>query len=143
VNELVGEITAASLEQAQGLEQINRAMSHVDAVTQKNAAGAEENASAATNMKVESAHLQKIVEALDELVKGGGKGSAKEEVYTTPTTSYHSQRSAGGRAHVSGGSSRSKQIFNQSSNSFKMDSTASRQDPSKILPLDENDFEDF
>jgi methyl-accepting chemotaxis protein len=143
VNELVGEITAASLEQAQGLEQINRAMTHVDAVTQKNAAGAEENASAATNMKVESAHLQKIVEALDELVKGGGESSAQEEVYTTPPAAYNRQRTAPGRAPVSGRSGGSKQMFNQSSNSFKMDSTASRQDPSKILPLDENEFEDF
>lgn len=71
VNELVSEITAASLEQSQGLEQINRAMGHVDGVTQKNAAGAEENASAASNLKAESEHLQVIVESLNSLVRGG------------------------------------------------------------------------
>ena len=68
VNELVGEITAASMEQSQGLDQINRAMSHVDGVTQKNAAGAEENASAAANLRVEAEHLEDIVDNLTELV---------------------------------------------------------------------------
>jgi methyl-accepting chemotaxis protein len=143
VNELVGEITAASLEQAQGLEQINRAMTHVDAVTQKNAAGAEENASAATNMKVESAHLQKIVEALDEIVNGGGSGDL-ESGTDDAGTSTAQLRSATRKARMaSAPSTGSKQMFNHSSNSFKMDNTASRQDPSKVLPLDENEFEDF
>ena len=38
---LVGEIAAASAEQAQGVDQINRAVSGMDQVVQKNAASAE------------------------------------------------------------------------------------------------------
>jgi len=40
---LVGEIAAASAEQAQGVDQINRAVSGMDQVVQKNAASAEES----------------------------------------------------------------------------------------------------
>jgi len=43
--ELIGEITAASNEQAQGIEQINKAVAEMDKVTQQNAAAAEELAS--------------------------------------------------------------------------------------------------
>jgi methyl-accepting chemotaxis protein len=45
VRELVGEIAAASQEQAQGIEQVNQAVSEMNRVTQQNAAGAEELAS--------------------------------------------------------------------------------------------------
>lgn len=45
VGELVGEIAFASNEQAQGIEQINAAVSEMDQVTQQNAATAEESAS--------------------------------------------------------------------------------------------------
>lgn len=143
VNELVGEITAASLEQSQGLEQINRAMSHVDAVTQKNAAGAEENASAATNMKVESSHLQRIVEALDDLVNGGSGSGDSDSVDQPVVKQAQKSRQSSGRAKSNGSSLNKQPAFNQSSNSFKLDNSGTRTDPSKVLPLDENEFEDF
>ena len=44
VGELVGEIAAASGEQAQGIEQVNRAVTEMDKVVQQNAATAEESA---------------------------------------------------------------------------------------------------
>jgi methyl-accepting chemotaxis protein len=47
VGELVGEISAASNEQAQGVEQINKAITEMDKVVQNNAGSAEESASAA------------------------------------------------------------------------------------------------
>src|SRR5512140_2025943 len=46
MGELIGEITAASGEQAQGIEQISKAVSEMDKVVQVNAANAEESASA-------------------------------------------------------------------------------------------------
>lgn len=149
VNELVGEITAASLEQSQGLEQINRAMSHVDSVTQKNAAGSEENASAAANMKVESVHLQRIVEALGDLVNGAGQDGVighpddyKEGIDPREADRKRRRAAMMNQAAMKSGGQKAPS-FNKSSNSFKMDSNATRQDPSKVLPLDENEFEDF
>ena len=45
----MGEISAASAEQAQGIDQVNTAVSQMDKVTQQNAANAEESASASKN----------------------------------------------------------------------------------------------
>jgi methyl-accepting chemotaxis protein len=51
VRELVGEIAAASKEQAQGIEQVNQAVAEMNHVTQQNAAGAEELASIMATFK--------------------------------------------------------------------------------------------
>ena len=47
VTDIMGEIAAASAEQADGIEQVNRAVSQMDEVTQQNAALVEEAAAAA------------------------------------------------------------------------------------------------
>ena len=44
VADLVSEIAAASREQAQGIDQVNKAVTEMDKVTQQNAANAEESA---------------------------------------------------------------------------------------------------
>ncbi|NLI80796.1 MAG: hypothetical protein GX443_03810 [Deltaproteobacteria bacterium] len=68
VGELVSEIAAASREQAQGIDQINRAVSEMDKVTQSNAASAEESASAAEAMRSQAEGLLKYVGELEGLV---------------------------------------------------------------------------
>jgi methyl-accepting chemotaxis protein len=52
VMQLMGEISAASLEQSQGIDQINKAVSEMNRVTQQNAASAEELASAMAIFRV-------------------------------------------------------------------------------------------
>ncbi|MFY2610314.1 methyl-accepting chemotaxis protein [Achromobacter ruhlandii] len=51
VTDIMGEIAAASQEQASGIEQVNRAVSQMDEVTQQNAALVEEAAAAAGSMQ--------------------------------------------------------------------------------------------
>ena len=60
-NDLVGEIAAASSEQAQGVSQINIGLSQVDQVTQQNTANAEETASAAEELSSQAMHLQGLI----------------------------------------------------------------------------------
>ncbi len=76
VVELFGEIAEASREQAQGLEQINKAVTAMDRVVQQVAANAEESASAAEEMTVQSAEMKDAVGGIVYLVKGdrGGRG---------------------------------------------------------------------
>ncbi|MBI4799427.1 MAG: cache domain-containing protein, partial [Desulfarculus sp.] len=57
VDDLINEIAAASGEQAQGIEQISRAMADMDKVTQQNAAGAEQTAAAAEEMSAQTGHV--------------------------------------------------------------------------------------
>jgi methyl-accepting chemotaxis protein len=59
--DLVQEVAAASNEQSSGVAQINRAMSQVDQVTQRNAAAAEELASTAEEMASQAEGLEQLV----------------------------------------------------------------------------------
>jgi methyl-accepting chemotaxis protein len=68
MDERVGEISTASVEQSQGIEQINRAVSNMDKVTQVNAASAEESASSAQELSARSAELHDLVAGLRRLV---------------------------------------------------------------------------
>jgi len=61
VTDIMGEISVASHEQENGIEQINQAVSEMDAVTQQNAALVEEAAAAAQSLKEQSAHLAETV----------------------------------------------------------------------------------
>lgn len=58
---LVQEVAAASREQASGVLQINRAMSQVDQVTQRNAGAAEELAATAEELSGQAETLQRLV----------------------------------------------------------------------------------
>ncbi|MHB8842727.1 MAG: methyl-accepting chemotaxis protein, partial [Candidatus Aquicultor sp.] len=57
---LVGEIAAASNEQARGIEQINKAVMEMDRVIQKNASSAEESASASEEMNAQAEHMKQF-----------------------------------------------------------------------------------
>jgi len=70
VGELVGEITAASQEQAQGIEQINKAIGEMDKVVQQNAATAEESASASEDLSAQAEQMDAFVKEL--LIFAGG-----------------------------------------------------------------------
>jgi methyl-accepting chemotaxis protein len=61
VTDIMGEITAASHEQTQGIEQINQAITQMDQVTQQNAALVEEAAAAAASLQEQAGGLAKIV----------------------------------------------------------------------------------
>jgi methyl-accepting chemotaxis protein len=59
--ELVQEVTSASREQASGVNQINKAMTQVDQVTQRNASSAEELSSTAEEMASQSESLAQLM----------------------------------------------------------------------------------
>ena len=69
---LMGEIAAASREQASGVEQINLGVTEMDSVTQKNAATAEEAASAAEELNGQAGQMTEMVEVLIAMVRGRG-----------------------------------------------------------------------
>jgi len=69
-SELVGEITAASQEQAQGIEQINKAVSEMDKVVQQTAANSEETAAASEEMSAQAGQMKHFVGELKTLVDG-------------------------------------------------------------------------
>lgn len=70
VTDLVDGITKASEEQAQGVDQVNTAVSQMDKVTQQNAAGAEESAAAAEELSAQALAVKGMVNELTALVRG-------------------------------------------------------------------------
>ncbi|HKO86881.1 MAG TPA: methyl-accepting chemotaxis protein, partial [Burkholderiales bacterium] len=61
VADIMAEITAASMEQSSGIEQVNEAITQMDQVTQQNAALVEEAAAAAESMKMQAKGLSEAV----------------------------------------------------------------------------------
>ncbi|MBW9335744.1 hypothetical protein FEE59_19715 [Herbaspirillum sp. RU 5E] len=61
VADVVAEISAASREQSAGIEEVNRAITQMDQVTQQNAALVEEAAAAAASMQDQAAQLAQLV----------------------------------------------------------------------------------
>lgn len=63
VTDIMGEISAASHEQSQGIEQVNQAVSQIDEITQQNAALVEEAAAASESMREQAEQLSCAVGA--------------------------------------------------------------------------------
>ncbi len=70
VAELLDGISVASDEQALGVSQINKAVTEMDSITQANAAGSEQSASAAEQLSAQARLLKGIVDKLAMLVNG-------------------------------------------------------------------------
>jgi methyl-accepting chemotaxis protein len=72
VKTLVDEVNVGSEEQAKGLEQIGKAVSQMEQLTQTTAANAEESASAAEELTAQSESLREVVGQLAKMVGTGG-----------------------------------------------------------------------
>jgi methyl-accepting chemotaxis protein len=59
--DLVQEVAAASREQASGISQVNKAIGHMDQVTQRNAAAGEQLASTAEEVASQAESLQQLI----------------------------------------------------------------------------------
>lgn len=71
VTDLIDQITVAAKEQAEGVEQVNRAVAEMDKVTQQTAATAEESASTASELNAQAEELTMASESLQAIVEGG------------------------------------------------------------------------
>lgn len=77
-SELVKEISAASNEQAKGVEEVNNAVAQLDQVTQSNAAAAEESAASAEELLSQSRTIQSVVTELSGIIFGSKKSERLE-----------------------------------------------------------------
>ncbi|WNG61615.1 methyl-accepting chemotaxis protein [Archangium gephyra] len=92
--DLVQEVVAASVEQASGVTQMNKAMQHVDQVTQRNASASEELASTAEEVSSQA-------EALRQLVSFFRVAEGSERAWH-PVSRPPSPRHSVGAAHTAG-----------------------------------------
>tara|TARA_R110000822_G_scaffold209083_8_gene344956 strand:+ start:2059 stop:5097 length:3039 start_codon:yes stop_codon:yes gene_type:complete len=85
VTDIMGEITAASLEQSQGIEQVNQTITSMDEVTQQNAALVEEASAAARSLEDQVAGLSEQVGSFRLAGDGGMSPPPSSKVTTLPT----------------------------------------------------------
>nr|WP_315213515.1 methyl-accepting chemotaxis protein [uncultured Duganella sp.] len=80
VTEIMSEITSAGREQEAGIEQINQAVTEMDAVTQQNAALVEEAAAATAALEEQAAQLAKVVSVFKL------EGGSSQHAISAPTS---------------------------------------------------------
>jgi len=99
--ELVQEVAAASREQATGISQVNKAIGHMDQVTQRNAAAGEELASTAEEVASQAQSLQRMI-SFFIISKADRDGGPRTPVGDSPSQSNGADMPAGSlRALVS------------------------------------------
>jgi methyl-accepting chemotaxis protein len=94
VDELIAEIAVASQEQSQGIDQVSRAVSDMDQVTQANAATAEETSAAANELSGQAAQLKGIITELTHMVSGPGNTETPVDTASAPVPAYTVQATA-------------------------------------------------
>ncbi len=91
VGNLINEISTASSEQSGGIEQVCKAVQHMDQVTQQNAANAEETASASEEMSAQAQQMMEQIGILSAQVGGNDavtsqthRGDVRQETHNKP-----------------------------------------------------------
>lgn len=143
VAQLVGEIAAASSEQAQGVEQVNLAVSEMDKVTQQNAANAEESASASAEMNSQAEHMKVYMSQLEALVGRSSDGNT-EPTKIEKTYDLRPPRSAHPEKRARRGNGKDHETAPQVARRKALPVHAAQEvRPEQVIPLEEKDFKDF
>lgn len=138
VGNLIGEIAAASQEQAQGVSQISKAIAEMDKVVQRNAANAEESASAAEELNAQAIGMKEHVGELVALVKGGGGAPAYADAQSPEIVERR------GKTLPLPATAKHSGLPGASGKNRKTPSGARIVKPGEIIPMDEKDeFKDF
>ena len=134
MTQLIGEVSAASEEQAQGIGQVNSAVSQMDEVTQSSAANAEESASASEELSTQAEELNNMVNILSSMVSknGNSNGNSKTNRKLKPKPAYAlAEKSHSRKSNIQG--------IAKNTNVKKTKVVA----PDDIIPLDDDDFDEF
>jgi methyl-accepting chemotaxis protein len=93
IGELIAEISAASGEQANGIEQISKSVNEVDRVVQANSAGADHAASDSEKLSAQARQMKGFLADLLELIDGnGGRTFGKAAVSSGSRRELHATR---------------------------------------------------
>ncbi|MDX9787776.1 MAG: methyl-accepting chemotaxis protein [Desulfobacterales bacterium] len=136
ISHLIDEISEASQEQAQGIHQVNLAITEMDKASQKNAANSEESAASSGQMSAQALQIKGFVNDLILVVEGGS---------SVNTEKADNQKSAGRlaqKAHNLPPVRKSK--LQKDAKPGKRIATKSKEvRPEQVIPFDDDDFSDF
>jgi len=138
--ELVGQISAASAEQSQGIEQINKAVSEMDKVVQQNAGNAEESASASEEMNSQAKRMKNLVEDLVTVV--GARSSRRAKRFSHQSKKKEKYDDGLLDVHV-GKPVNVKSASKINSNGSMHPRSGGSARPNKLIPFDEEKLMNF
>ncbi len=139
VNTLIAEITAASKEQAQGVEQVNTAVAEMDKVVQQNASDSEESASAAEELSSQAGELERMVQELTAIVGSSDQTQSKNQDAFRPQTTMQARDKKQGQGYRQKTGSRAE----NSAKAIPGQARDRSKRPEQLIPLDKDDFKDF
>ena len=141
VAEIIAEVAAASSEQSQGIEQVNKAVANMNSVTQQNAANSEESASAAEELSSQASELSNMVGTFKLSASGGGalrrpsapraSGAGAPRLAPKPHTAAIADKRSGG------GGAPAKLLAKAPAKTGKAVT------PEEVIPLDDEDLDGF
>lgn len=151
VTQLIGEIAAASNEQAQGISQISKAVAEMDKVVQQNAANAEESASASEELNAQAMTMKELVGELTMLVKMENRPPLSQNRSRNrafhgagfPVPSGYAGKPASGLHALSGSKSTSKPLALTGKSGKIAKTDAKIVNPEQVIPMGDEDFKDF
>jgi len=142
VGDIIGEIAAASKEEALGIQHINKGLSQVDQVTQQNTATAEESAAASEELSAQAVELKGMLEKFK--LKNSGAGTTVNAYIKKPQAGKNFEEKTA-----------IKQIQQQQASAKKPEGNGANKkpavsggspgkiNPADIISLDDNEFGKF
>lgn len=129
---LIDDVNSGSKDEAEGIEQISLAINQMEQVTQRNAASAEEGASASQELSAQAESMQIVVERLHILISGVPQTAKLAHPYGTSDVGYTQVANASPK-------------FQKSSilTIPRMNTALKETFPKESFPMDEKDFVDF
>ncbi len=91
LNAMVNEIATASREQTSGIEEVNKAVSQLESVTQETASSSQQSNESAAALKTQSETLYAVVGELGDIINGSGQVKTQGVVVPMRTSSRRSE----------------------------------------------------
>jgi len=145
VTQLIAEVAAASNEQAQGIDQVNTAVSQMDKVTQSNAANAEESASASEELPGQAQELNAMVDTLVAIVGGAGSanGNGNGRMHAAHGPVGRTDHALTNRVHTMLHQDKAPAARARVPAKARAASERATAKPDQVIPLDDKELADF
>lgn len=148
-SDLIAEIAAASREQAEGINQVTKAVTQMDQVTQQNSAFSEETASASEELSSQAEGLKDLVDRLAEIVGGSAAAAAGHVVHKTVRARTVGRAAAPGKARVSTNvhnllnTGAGQRVAPAGKGGVVQEMAAKMVSPKDVIPMEDEEFKEF
>jgi methyl-accepting chemotaxis protein len=142
MGELVGEVAAASSEQAQGIDQVNKAVAEMDKVVQQNAANAEESAAASEELNAQAEQMNAYVADLVAVIGGNGKkaGNRRNPITAREKAGWENGKSMSRALPLPESTGHAR---NKGNGKDRAVSKILKMRPEQVIPLEDEELRDF